>query len=233
MDISNAYFIGKIFLLAFLHCLLFPCIVAPPYSSGDTGHITWNASNFEGIFRVVNDHDVWPIITAWVNISYFRKEDQKIVTSTEEVGLYGAGPVHRFGGYVIPTVPIDACTDVQNIDHAVSKPWIALVKRGGCTFANKAMYAAKAGANGVIVYNYFGDITTMDIEGTGIDGVMIPRDYAAVIRKALRHRNQVWVDVSMGKDMTPAVDEGVILSQSKTYVLLTFILWLYAYLKKI
>ncbi|CAB1352761.1 unnamed protein product [Coregonus sp. 'balchen'] len=34
-----------------------------------------------------------------------------------------------------------------------SEPWIALIQRGNCTFAEKIKTAADSGANGVVIYN--------------------------------------------------------------------------------
>lgn len=66
-------------------------------------------------------------------------------TSTPEGGITAA----------LATVPVDDTTGCEAADYAAGgfTGKIALIKRGGCTFAAKQAAAAEAGAAGAIVYN--------------------------------------------------------------------------------
>lgn len=64
----------------------------------------------------------------------------------------------------VATVPVDATTGCEAGDYAqgVFTGKIALIKRGGCTFAEKQAAAAAAGASGAVIYNN----TTGALHGT-------------------------------------------------------------------
>ncbi|MEE1754227.1 M28 family metallopeptidase [Streptomyces sp. SP18CS02] len=55
----------------------------------------------------------------------------------------------------LAAVPVDATTGCEPTDYATGTftGKIALIKRGGCTFADKQIQAAAAGATGAIIYN--------------------------------------------------------------------------------
>ncbi|MFE2727993.1 M28 family metallopeptidase [Kitasatospora sp. NPDC059327] len=88
-----------------------------------------------------------------------QAEDVPVIAMTYSVG----GPE---GGLTAPlaVVPADATTGCEAGDYAAGAftGRIALIKRGGCSFAVKAAAAADAGALGAIVYNN----TDGDLNGT-------------------------------------------------------------------
>ncbi|MEV0531944.1 M28 family metallopeptidase [Kitasatospora sp. NPDC050463] len=88
-----------------------------------------------------------------------QAEDVPVIAMTYSVG----GPE---GGLTAPlaVVPVDGTTGCEAGDYAAGAftGRIALIKRGGCSFAVKAAAAADAGALGAIVYNN----TDGDLNGT-------------------------------------------------------------------
>lgn len=92
---------------------------------------------------------------AYVNLSYFNPQQNSSVTVYCECGLYGlnsriAGAQGTVG---IPLSPnLQAC-DLSTKFSTKTKPWIALIERGNCTFSEKIILAASYGADAVVIYN--------------------------------------------------------------------------------
>lgn len=85
-------------------------------------------------------------------LSVVSPQPEQLVVSAMTYSVSGPD-----GGLVAPlaVVPADATTGCEAADFAAGSVAgkIALIKRGGCTFAAKQTNAAEAGALGVIVYN--------------------------------------------------------------------------------
>ncbi|MEE6496853.1 hypothetical protein FKM82_002507 [Ascaphus truei] len=92
---------------------------------------------------------------AYLNLSYFSSQLNATITMECECGLYGINsPVANARGVVgIPlSGDLKAChTNTQF--STTEKPWIALIERGNCTFAEKILLAASKGAEAVVIYN--------------------------------------------------------------------------------
>ncbi|XP_040179755.1 E3 ubiquitin-protein ligase RNF128 isoform X2 [Rana temporaria] len=92
---------------------------------------------------------------AYVNLSYFNPQQNSTVILYCECGLYGlnsriAGAQGTVG---IPVSPnLQAC-DLGTKFSTKTKPWIALIERGNCTFSEKILLAASNGAEAVVIYN--------------------------------------------------------------------------------
>lgn len=105
--------------------------------------------------------------TANVNFSYVM--ENKSFWEEAEIGVYGHdSPVD--GAYGLVLLPkgrkhysssssTQMCPPNLNfsVPHNYDGPWIALIKRGGCTFSEKIRAAAEAGAKAVVIYNNEGD----------------------------------------------------------------------------
>lgn len=127
----------------------------------------------------------------WITAVAAAEDDQSFgqalqVTSPEPIAsnydaLEGGGPVSMedagpLSAPVLVSAPLDACAALDN--SAAMEGKIALVKRGGCGFADKYNNAADAGAVAIVVYN---DGTAADrmnpivmsADDTRIPGVMI------------------------------------------------------------
>ncbi|XP_009701684.1 PREDICTED: E3 ubiquitin-protein ligase RNF128 [Cariama cristata] len=90
-------------------------------------------------------------------------QQQETLTSNQtvsehcECGLYGLNsPLLSVWGLVaIPTSDRQACN--ANTQFSITKPpWIALVKRGNCSFAQKIRMATRRGAAAAVIYNMLG-----------------------------------------------------------------------------
>lgn len=100
---------------------------------------------------------------AYLNFTYLNEfgEIRKLVYS-EEKARYGEGKVDSREGKLIHVSTIGNITDDTactskiagtNGESLPSKGWIALVKRGFCTFEEKVKHVYDRGAIGVIIYN--------------------------------------------------------------------------------
>ncbi|XP_068595083.1 RING finger protein 148-like [Brachionichthys hirsutus] len=93
--------------------------------------------------------------TATVEIRYINRNNET-VDKFCECGLYGRNaPLEKaFGSVTLPTGDPDGCgKDPVYSRNSSSPPWIALVKRGNCTFSEKINAAKRRGASAVVVYN--------------------------------------------------------------------------------
>ncbi|TDE02430.1 S8 family serine peptidase [Jiangella asiatica] len=84
---------------------------------------------------------------------------------------------------------------------------IALIERGGCTFADKVGYAAAAGAVAVVVYDTFDSppIVMGDLETSAIPSVMTTRDAGEALRELATAAS---VTVRLGAAVTLQFDES-------------------------
>ncbi|XP_025051565.1 E3 ubiquitin-protein ligase RNF149-like, partial [Alligator sinensis] len=92
---------------------------------------------------------------AYVNLFYFNPMNNSTVTDECECGLYGLNsPLTSAQGLVgIPkSANLLACD--YNTEFTVTEtPWIALIERGNCTFAEKIKLATRRGAEAVVIYS--------------------------------------------------------------------------------
>ncbi|CAH0561074.1 unnamed protein product [Brassicogethes aeneus] len=115
-------------------------------------------------FTADEDHRYNDVFTsAFLNVSY--NDARGYHTDKTEVGRYGGGPIgSMFGKIVHVTSKTDkndhsGCTlplMSSNGDGALplpGEPWIALVKRGRCSFETKVEHAFHSEASGILIYN--------------------------------------------------------------------------------
>lgn len=92
---------------------------------------------------------------AFVTLLYFNSTSNRSVSEQCECGLYGLNsPLLSAQGFVaIPkAASLQACD--WNTQFTVTEPpWIALIERGNCTFAEKIKVAARRGATAAVIYN--------------------------------------------------------------------------------
>uniref|UniRef100_A0A667XXA2 PA domain-containing protein n=1 Tax=Myripristis murdjan TaxID=586833 RepID=A0A667XXA2_9TELE len=99
--------------------------------------------------------------TALVDISFYSNQANHTVNLYCECGVYGRNsPLEAVSGIVtLPNGDPRGCGPDPVYNRSSSSPhWIALVKRGNCTFSEKIIAAKRQGAAGVVVYN---------VDGTG------------------------------------------------------------------
>jgi hypothetical protein len=88
----------------------------------------------------------------------------------------------------------NACAPLTGADASAVNNRIAVIDRGGCTFAAKALNAQNAGAKGVIFINTVADRPPVNITdptpGVTIPNGMISQQDGALLRNALRFRSR-------------------------------------------
>lgn len=92
---------------------------------------------------------------AYVNLSYFNPQHNTTLNKYCECGLFGLNsPLSDAQGVVgIPISPNLQGCDPSTKFSTTSRPWIALIERGNCTFSEKILLAASKGAQAVVIYN--------------------------------------------------------------------------------
>lgn len=116
--------------------------------------------------------DPWPVAastvdetsdsytTAYLNVTtYDATTGAMVQTDKSEIGKFGEYHVGSATGELLHVIGVDGdrngCAPPVRGFHAprISGPWIALVRRGKCSFQIKVDNARQAGASAVIVYN--------------------------------------------------------------------------------
>ncbi|XP_072519583.1 RING finger protein 148 [Salminus brasiliensis] len=112
--------------------------------------------------------------SAFVELQYFNTETNQTTTSMCECGWSGsASPQFSASGDVaLPKSDLLACT--PNATFAVNHtPWIALIKRGNCSYDEKIQAAQREGASAVVIYNLDGTgNTTNPMSLSGINNIV-------------------------------------------------------------
>ncbi|MCI4379848.1 hypothetical protein PGIGA_G00233110 [Pangasianodon gigas] len=109
--------------------------------------------------------------TAYVEVRYLIPATNQTTISVCECGRYGSeSPLKQASGIVVlPNSDSLACQ--PNTTFTIKEePWIALIKRGNCTYAEKIQVAQREGASAVVIYNPDGtgnETNTMSHAGTG------------------------------------------------------------------
>lgn len=150
--------------------------------------------------------------TALVETSYTGGNNDT-VDKICECGLYGRNsPVEKASGVVaLPKGDPRGCSPETDYgQNSSSVPWIALVKRGNCTFSEKINAARLQGAAAVVVYNVDGtenSTTQMShSEAEGIVAVMIGNFQGAEIARLVRNGTEVQLIIDVGSAHGPWMD---------------------------
>ncbi|PKU40311.1 hypothetical protein llap_9383 [Limosa lapponica baueri] len=94
-------------------------------------------------------------VSASVSLFYFNSASNSTVSEHCECGRYGINsPLLSARGLVgIPkSANLQAC-DANTQFTVTTPPWIALIERGNCTFAEKIKVATRRGATAAVIYN--------------------------------------------------------------------------------
>lgn len=114
-------------------------------------------------FQMSSDSNAGVSTSAYINVT--RLVDGIWDWERREVGLYGSGYVGPAKGILIHITSSSNSNDHTGCQQPYRSsasdgkipnpgiPWIALIKRGGCSFETKVENAYKELASGVIVYN--------------------------------------------------------------------------------
>lgn len=150
--------------------------------------------------------------TATVELRYVNSNN---VTEDKycECGVYGRNsPLENAKGLVtLPKGNPKGCgLDAVYDRNFTSPPWIALVKRGNCTFAEKINAAKRQGAVGVVVYNVdgSGNSTThmAHSDADDIVAIMIGNTQGMEIVRLVKNGTDVQMIIDVGSPHGPWMD---------------------------
>lgn len=150
--------------------------------------------------------------TAVVDISYINSNN---ITEDKycECGVFGRNsPLERVAGVVtLPKGDPRGCgPDPLYNRSSSSPPWIALIKRGNCTFSEKINAAKRQGAAGVLVYNIdgSGNSTThmSHPDAADVVAVMIGNIQGMEIVKLVKNGTEVQMFIDVGSPHGPWMD---------------------------
>ncbi|XP_054583804.1 E3 ubiquitin-protein ligase RNF149 isoform X2 [Eptesicus fuscus] len=171
--------------------------------------------------------------SAVVSLQYVDRQTNRTVCSVSESGRFGdSSPKEGALGLVgVPRAgdgdPEGCAPDTRFVVPAPggrgAAPWVALVARGGCTFKDKVLVAARSNASAVVIYNEerHGNLTgPMSHAGTGnIVVIMVSYSKGKEILDLVQKEIQVKMTIGVG---TRHVQE-FISGQSVVFVAIAFI----------
>lgn len=150
--------------------------------------------------------------TAVVEISYSNSNNETVIQYCE-CGVFGSNsPVKTAMGIItLPKRDPKGCgSDPVYGRNSSSPPWIALVKRGNCTFSEKINAAKRQGAAGVVVYNVDGSGNSTTYmkhpEADGIVSIMIGNFQGKEIVKLMKNGTDVYMLITEGSAHGPWMD---------------------------
>ncbi|KAM6056989.1 E3 ubiquitin-protein ligase RNF128 isoform 2-T2 [Theristicus caerulescens] len=166
-------------------------------------------------------------VSASVSLYYFNSTSNGSVSEQCECGLYGLNsPLLSAWGLVgIPISPnLQACD--ANTHFTVTKPpWIALIERGDCSFAEKIEVAARRGATAAVIYNApdKGNNTVLmsHLGAESIVAIMIGNLKGMEILHRIESGMKVTMVIEVGKKHGPWVNQYSIFFISVSFFIVT------------
>ncbi|XP_062342312.1 E3 ubiquitin-protein ligase RNF128a isoform X2 [Osmerus eperlanus] len=147
--------------------------------------------------------------TTTITIFYWDSSaNRTVLQSCSDCGLFGLqSPVTSvMGKLTVPEFHPQAC-DPHTSFNRTSRPWIALIERGNCTFSEKIRAASAEGASGVVIYNLPGtgdEMTPMVHHGTGdMVSIMIGHIRGLDIVNLVKKGYPVTMTIEVGKQHGP------------------------------
>lgn len=190
---------------------------------------------------------------AFINVSWFQGNGEiESEIDLQERSKYGMGKILDVDGRLIHVTDAyyeddhSACNESLRDSYGnpltdVVKPWIALIKRGGCDFEKKIMNVFKLKASGAIIYNNmtgselnYMKITKKELLEGNITSVFTPQYKGRALASLIDKHEHVFVSIRIGK----ADERNINLSHrsSVLFVTISFIivmvismLWLVVY----
>ncbi|XP_061669774.1 E3 ubiquitin-protein ligase RNF128-like [Syngnathoides biaculeatus] len=163
--------------------------------------------------------------TAVVEINYFVSPNKTVLKDCE-CGVFGRNsPLAQAAGVVIlPKGDPKGC-GLDPLYNASASPWIALVKRGNCTFSEKINAAKRQGASAVVVYNVDGSgngTTHMaHSEALEIVSIMIGNIQGVEIAGLVRNGTDVRMIIDAGSPHGPWIDAYWLYFMSVAFFIVT------------
>lgn len=140
---------------------------------------------------------------AELNITYCDRYGKKChVKSNDGQGRFGQhSPKQAVSGwlYSLTEINVNGCKKFSVLVDR--RPWIALISRGECNFANKIENANKHNASAVIIYDYdYGSLTMSHSDADSIVAVNIIKNLGEELAQALINRTKaVYVHISVSE----------------------------------
>ncbi|XP_016415782.1 RING finger protein 148-like [Sinocyclocheilus rhinocerous] len=138
--------------------------------------------------------------TAYVEVRYFDSVSNETVGSICECGMFGAdSPLDSASGLlVLPNSDPLACSRNTTFT-AKHQPWIALIKRGNCTYSQKIRAAQREGASAVVIYNIDGTGNNTDLMAhSGADdiaAIMVGNILGKEMANLVKNGSDVYVEI--------------------------------------
>ncbi|NXA20945.1 RN128 ligase, partial [Ibidorhyncha struthersii] len=166
-------------------------------------------------------------VSASVSLFYFNSASNITVSEHCECGLYGLNsPLLSARGLVgIPkSANLQACD--ANTQFTVTKtPWIALIERGNCTFAEKIKVATQRGATAAVIYNALdkGNSTILmsHLGAESIVAIMIGNLKGMEILQRIESGMTVTMVIEVGKKHGPWMNQYSIFFISVSFFIVT------------
>jgi len=191
--------------------------------------LTWAASvsntvSDKTISTSAHTDGVTEYYTAFLNISYFDKNRGVYHTEKTETGRYSTNVPKDFYGTVVPlvsnftVVQTENKSDLPDIHYEITGcsgpfvknwpkegPWIALIKRGDCTFSQKIKNAESLNASGVLVYDQdsgSGNLQSMKVSQSSIPSVFTYNWKGKEIDRLVKEHDKVMLAIRKGSHCT-------------------------------
>ncbi|NXA45976.1 RN128 ligase, partial [Nothocercus julius] len=166
-------------------------------------------------------------VNAFVSLLYFNTTGNRSVSEQCECGLYGLNsPLLSAQGLVgIPkSANLQAC-DLNTQFTVTEPPWIALIERGNCTFAEKIRLAARRGATAAVIYNAPDKgnypIPMSHIGAGSIVAIMIGNLKGTEILRRIESGMKVTMVIEVGKKHGPLMNHYSIFFVSVSFFIVT------------
>lgn len=195
-----------------------PFPVAPMKSEQQQQQIN---NPFESLLEISDNQQLQQRYTtlAFINVSWFEgnNDEIKFHMETQERAKYGMGKVLDVDGRLVHVTDAyneedhSACnTSLRDSNkhplNDVSKPWIALIKRGGCDFEKKIFNVFELGASGAIIYNNISDkelnfmkITKKELLEGNITSVFTTMSKGLMLAEKIQKHEHVFVAIRVGR----------------------------------
>jgi len=191
--------------------------------------LTWAASvsntvSDKTVSSSAHTDGVTEYYTAFLNISYFDKNRGVYHTEKTETGRYSTNIPKDFYGTVVPlvsnftVVQTENKSDLPDIHYEITGcsgpfvknwpkegPWIALIKRGDCTFSQKIKNAESLNASGVLVYDHdsgSGGLQSMKVSQSSIPSVFTYNWKGKEIDRLVKEHDKVMLAIRKGSHCT-------------------------------
>ncbi|NWU61413.1 RN128 ligase, partial [Pterocles burchelli] len=166
-------------------------------------------------------------VRASVSLLYFNSSSNRSVSEQCRCGLYGLhSPLLSARGLVsIPkSTDLQAC-DANTQFTITNPPWIALIERGNCSFAEKIKLAARRGATAAVIYNapHKGDNTVLmsHVGAESIVAIMIGNLKGMEILHRIESGMKVTMAIEVGKKHSPWMNQYSIFFISVSFFIVT------------